>query len=218
MNLVQVLGVAYDAGVRDPIQLARAGAVAMAESSGNPRAHNAVPPDDSYGLWQINMLGSLGPDRRARYQLASNDALYDPATNARVMFGISGGGTNWKPWSTYGGARFLLWYPAAQAAVPGVLAAKGAAVVGGAIDDAAQVVGGPLDAAVTAAQGVVKVGAWVSDRNNWWRVAKVVVGGGLVLGGIFAATRPAVMGAAGKVVSAVVPVGKAAKTLGKVAK
>lgn len=216
MNLVQVLGVAYDAGVRDPIQLARAGAIAMAESSGNPRAHNAVPPDDSYGLWQINMLGALGPERRARYQLASNDALYDPATNARVMFGISGGGTNWRPWSTYGGARYLLFYPAAQAAVPGVLAAKGAGVVAGGIQDGVEAMGGPLDAALTAAQGVVKVGAWVSDRNNWWRIAKVVLGGGLVLGGIIVAAKP--LQAAGKVVSTVVPIGKASKALGKVAK
>ncbi len=77
-----------------------AAAVALAESGGNPRAHNAVPPDDSYGLWQINMLGSLGPDRRKRYNLSSNEALYDPATNARVAYGIFQG-SGWKAWTTY---------------------------------------------------------------------------------------------------------------------
>jgi hypothetical protein len=63
-------------------------AVAEAESGGNPKAHNAKPPDDSYGLWQINMKGKLGPDRRAKYNLKTDADLYDPKTNARVMKGI----------------------------------------------------------------------------------------------------------------------------------
>jgi lysozyme-like protein len=75
-------------------------AVARAESGGNPQAHNATPPDDSYGLWQINMLGALGPDRRRRYNLKSNSSLYDPATNARVAYGIWKG-SGWKAWTTY---------------------------------------------------------------------------------------------------------------------
>lgn len=213
MNVAQVMALAYDAGIRNPVDLARAGAVAMAESSGNPNAHNRIPPDDSYGLWQINMYGSLGPERRERFGLASNDALFDPATNARAMFAISGGGKNWKPWSTYGGARYLLHYPAAQAAAAGVLAAKGAGVVADAGQAAADAATAPLDAAATAAQGVLKVGTWISDRNNWFRVAKVVIGVGLVLGGIVVAARP--LEAAGKVVSAALPVGKAAKMMGK---
>ena len=82
-------------------QARTAAAVAQAESGGNPRAHNAVPPDDSYGLWQINMLGPLGPARRAAFGISSNDALYDPATNARAMFQVSGGCSNFNPWTTY---------------------------------------------------------------------------------------------------------------------
>ena len=76
-------------------------AIAMAESGGNPRAHNPNPPDDSYGLWQINMLGPLGPARRSQFGLTSNDQLYDPSTNARAMVAISGGCSNWRPWSTF---------------------------------------------------------------------------------------------------------------------
>lgn len=75
-------------------------AVILAESGGNPRAHNAVPPDDSYGLFQVNMLGALGPDRRKRYGLKANTDLYDPATNARVAYGIFKG-SGWKAWTTY---------------------------------------------------------------------------------------------------------------------
>jgi hypothetical protein len=76
-------------------------AVALAESGGRPQAHNPVPPDDSYCLMQINMLGQLGPARRARFHLRSNADLYDPATCMRAAYGISGGGADWTPWTTY---------------------------------------------------------------------------------------------------------------------
>lgn len=75
-------------------------AVALAESGGNPRAHNSTPPDDSYGLFQINMLGALGPDRRKRFGLSSNADLFDPATNARVAYSIFKA-SGWSPWTTY---------------------------------------------------------------------------------------------------------------------
>ncbi|HEV8275292.1 MAG TPA: transglycosylase SLT domain-containing protein [Streptosporangiaceae bacterium] len=82
-------------------QATTAVAVARAESGGRPCAHNPVPPDDSYGLWQINMLGQLGPDRRAALGLRSNRDLYDPAVNARAAFRISAGGRDWSPWTTF---------------------------------------------------------------------------------------------------------------------
>lgn len=78
-----------------------AAAIALAESGGRPDAHNPKPPDDSYGLWQINMLGRLGPARRQQFGLSSNDQLYDPVTNARAAVAISSGGTNFGAWSTY---------------------------------------------------------------------------------------------------------------------
>lgn len=81
-----------------------AAAIAMAESGGNPQAHNATPPDDSYGLWQINMYGSLGPSRRAQYGLSSNTQLYDPLTNAKAAVSIGAGGFG--PWSTYGSGAY----------------------------------------------------------------------------------------------------------------
>jgi Lysozyme like domain len=82
-------------------------AVAGAESGYNTTAHNANPPDDSYGLMQINMLGGLGPARRARYNLRSNSDLYDPATNLRVAYGIwKDAGNSWHPWSTYNSGSY----------------------------------------------------------------------------------------------------------------
>jgi hypothetical protein len=84
-----------------PAEARVATAIAMAESGGRPRAHNPVPPDDSYCLMQVNMLGALGPERRARFHLRSNSDLYDPATCMRAAYSISGGGSSWQPWTTY---------------------------------------------------------------------------------------------------------------------
>lgn len=75
-------------------------AVALAESGGNPRSHNATPPDDSYGLWQINMLGDLGPSRRKDFGIKTNEELYDPAVNARAAY-IVWKRSGWGAWTTY---------------------------------------------------------------------------------------------------------------------
>ncbi len=96
----QIAEFAHAAGFRGQ-DLTVAVAVAMAESGGDPHAHNSVPPDDSYGLWQVNMLGSLGPARREQFGLDANRELFDPAENARAAWSISGHGDSFRPWSTY---------------------------------------------------------------------------------------------------------------------
>lgn len=91
-------------------------AIALAESTGNSSAHNPIPPDDSYGLWQINMYGSKGPARRAALGLSSNDDLYTPEVNAvaaKYIYSQQG----YNAWSTYGGARYNLYLPTAKAAI-----------------------------------------------------------------------------------------------------
>lgn len=59
-------------------------AIALAESSGNPAAHNpnARTGDNSYGLFQVNMIGGMGPERRRQFGLSANEELFDPAVNA----------------------------------------------------------------------------------------------------------------------------------------
>lgn len=96
----QIARHAHDAGFRGE-DLTIAVAVALAESGGDPRAHNDVRPDNSYGLWQINMLGALGPARRREFGLESDRELFDPAENAKAANRISGDGRSWTPWSTY---------------------------------------------------------------------------------------------------------------------
>jgi lysozyme-like protein len=103
----EVAAVAKSAGLSADVDIAVA--IALAESGGRSDAHNPVPPDNSYGLWQINMLGSMGPQRRKQLGISSNDDLYDPVTNARAMMLISNGGTNWKPWTTYTRGTYKLY-------------------------------------------------------------------------------------------------------------
>jgi Lysozyme like domain len=100
LNAEEIARVAYRAGFRGHA-LTTAVAVALAESNGNPKAHNPVPPDNSYGLWQINMYGSLGPARRHQFHLDSNAELFKPSTNARAAFSISSHGNDFTPWTTY---------------------------------------------------------------------------------------------------------------------
>jgi phage protein D len=90
------------------------GAIAMAESGGKVRALNSKPPDLSYGLWQINMIGGLGPERRRQLGLSGNEQLYDPATNARAARAIyqqQGFGA----WSVYRSGAYKRYLPAARA-------------------------------------------------------------------------------------------------------
>jgi hypothetical protein len=102
-----------------PGESVTATAIALAESGGRPRAHNPHPPDDSYCLMQVNMLGPLGPERRARYHLRRNTDLYDPATCMRVAYGISAGGSTWRPWTTYTRGTYLRFLPTARRAQGG---------------------------------------------------------------------------------------------------
>lgn len=99
LSAEDVARVAYNAGFRGDA-LARMVAIAKYESNYNSGAFNGKAPDMSYGLWQINMIGAMGPDRAKRYGLSSYDQLFDPATNAKAAWDISGGGKNFNPWTT----------------------------------------------------------------------------------------------------------------------
>jgi hypothetical protein len=116
--MASLMSILQKAGFRGE-GLKMAYAIAMAESSGNAYAHNpnAGTGDNSYGLFQINMLGAMGPERRHQYGLSSNEALYDALTNARVAYKMSNGGRNWGPWSTYGSGAYRQYYGGSGAQV-----------------------------------------------------------------------------------------------------
>jgi len=121
----QILDLAIAAGFRGNDAVI-ATAIALAESGGNPNILNgeyfslgqAIPAklqwlygtkcskpycgDYSLGLWQINMRPDMAPSRLALWSLPSVNALYDPATNARVAFALyRGRGGGFGDWSTF---------------------------------------------------------------------------------------------------------------------
>ncbi|WP_010693237.1 transglycosylase SLT domain-containing protein [Saccharopolyspora spinosa] len=115
----QIAQHAYDAGFRGKA-LTTSVAVALAESSGNPRSHNPTPPDDSYGLWQVNMLGDMGPERRKQFGLDSNKDLFNPDENAKAAYAISNQGKSFDPWSTYTNGAYKKHLDEAEAAAKAV--------------------------------------------------------------------------------------------------
>lgn len=132
----QILDFAYAAGFTGA-DLVTAVAIALAESSGDPTALNpnfwtlgqvmnngqrcgfSYCGDYSLGLWQINMRPDMRAARLAAWSLPSLDALYDPATNARVAYALyAGRGGVFTDWATYnnGIGTFLNYVPAAKTA------------------------------------------------------------------------------------------------------
>ena len=95
-DLAQLL---YCVGFRG-LDLREAWSVAKKESNGRPLAYNgnAKTGDSSYGIFQINMIGNLGPERRAKYDLSDNKELFNPVTNASIAFKMTSGGDNWSSW------------------------------------------------------------------------------------------------------------------------
>ena len=80
--------------------LKEAWAVAKKESNGQPIRFNgnAKTGDSSYGMFQINMIGMLGPDRREKFDLVTNSDLLNPVINAQIAFYMSDGGKDWSSW------------------------------------------------------------------------------------------------------------------------
>lgn len=80
--------------------LKEAWAIAKKESNGRPFAFNgnSETGDSSYGIFQINMIGMLGPDRRDKFELDHNADLFNPVLNAQIAFHMSNGGEDWRAW------------------------------------------------------------------------------------------------------------------------
>jgi len=98
-------------------------AIALAESGGRSKAHNpdASTGDNSYGLWQINMLGDLGPARRKQFGISSNEELWDPVTNAKAALMILNS-QGLGAWSVYKSGAYKDHLSAAQKAFQSVKA------------------------------------------------------------------------------------------------
>jgi hypothetical protein len=95
--------------------LKKAWSIAKRESNGRPLAYNGdrKTGDSSYGVFQINMIGDLGPDRLEKFNLKSNKELFDPVTNAEITYYMTNGGIDWSAWKgmTPKAQEWLLQFP-----------------------------------------------------------------------------------------------------------
>jgi len=108
LELLEVLTLAGFEGKK----LRVAWAVAKAESNGRPRAHNGnrKTGDNSYGIFQVNMLGNLGKIRRDKFDLAKDSSLFNPIKNAKIAYYMTDKGSDWSAWSAYGNKRYKYFY------------------------------------------------------------------------------------------------------------
>jgi hypothetical protein len=202
-------------------------AIALGESGGNPQAHNPVPPDDSYGLWQINMLASLGPARREQFGISSNDELFNPAINAKAANMVfREAGNSFRPWSVYTSGSWMRHRSAAMAAQPeGNIPTPEQVEEGGGNwwdvffevnpwwDDNGPIdVRDPLQDAAGVLSGIGDAFSFMTDPENWKRVALFIAGGLALIIAIIAIMDKL---GAGKAVSAI-PAGRALRAVGKV--
>lgn len=190
-----------------PEQARKAGAVGWLESHGDATAHNtnAATGDNSYGYWQINMIGNLGPTRRALFGISNNDQLFDPQTNARAMKILSSNGQDFSPWSTNDEAD--AWMKTHLIQTEGKGPDEGQSGLGK-IADALN----PVDQLKAFVDIGNKTARWVSNAENWVRVGYVVGGGALIIVGLVMMVQSTTLGSA---VTQVIPAGRVASMVKK---
>jgi hypothetical protein len=195
--------------------VARAVAVALAESGGRINAKGGPNKDGSYdyGLWQIN--------EKAHPDLITADAQWWVAGfNAQMAFKVySAAGNTFRPWSTFTSGAYL---PHMGAALLGAGNPDSSGLVQA--GDNTVIEHNPISDLVapfkSIAGAVFKTSVWVANPHNWGRAAFIAVGGALVIGSLAIMAKPYIMGAAAPIVNAaadVVPGGGAVKKAAKAA-
>lgn len=109
--VAQNSGFSHTKQVRGVSEVVMATAIALAESGGNADAHNSnrATGDDSWGLWQINMLGAMGENRRRTFGIKSNEELTNPFKNGQAAYKIyqSQGMEAWSVFKSGAYVRYL---------------------------------------------------------------------------------------------------------------
>lgn len=191
-------------------------AVAHAESSFDTQDHNSTPPDDSYGLWQINMIGSMGPQRRAQYGLKANTDLYEPATNARVAHAIQSGGSGWNQWTTYTSGAYQTYMNGAKQAVQGVdLNNQLDATLSGGLTAGGSGIASGLESTGQLYTQIGKVFEWLATPSNWLRAIEIGLGAALLIAGAYAISKPVIQPVMNDVKSATAKTASTAAKYGK---
>lgn len=182
LTAAEIAQVARNAGFgKDEDTLTTAVAVALAESSGRTSA--VSPTGCCHGLWQINV--NVHPYTKTQMQ--------DPAQNAAAAWKISDNGTNWKPWSAYTNGSYLLHMSSARTAARARTSDSG----GTPQQSGGDILIDELTDAADSIQGITYPIAatkeWLSDRNNIFRIVKVLAGGAIVILGLKLIVKQPVM-------------------------
>lgn len=124
LTMSQVYALALGAGF-NTASATVATAIAQAESGLDPAAVGDVNLEDrtwgpSVGLWQIRSLKAASGTGTPR----DATRLKDPAFNAAAAYAVSGGGKDFRPWSTYSRGQYKNYLGAAQTAVANIPASS----------------------------------------------------------------------------------------------
>jgi len=122
LNAQQIAELLQRKGV-DPKKIPTMTAIALAESSGRPQAFNPTGLDKSYGLFQVNMYGGLGPARMKQFGLKEEKDLFNPEVNvdaAKKILESQGLGA----WSVYKSGKYKQFLPESQKATQALGQAK----------------------------------------------------------------------------------------------
>lgn len=182
LTAAEIAQVARGAGFgKDESTLATAVAVALAESSGRT---NAVSPTGCcHGLWQINV--NVHPYTKTQMQ--------DPVQNAAAAWKISNGGTNWKPWSAYTNGSYLLHLTNARRESRAPTSNDGTTPQQSGGDVLIDELSGAVDSIEGITYPIAATKAWLSDRNNIFRIVKVLAGGAIAILGLKLIVKQPVM-------------------------
>lgn len=187
LNYQQVAQLAIDAGWRGKDAETAVG-IARAESGFDTTATNFGGRDYSFGLWQINMKDAMGPERRQKYGLSSNEQLFDARTNARVAYAIWKERGGFTDWSTFNDKKYLVYLNGAVFAVKQIQQGKtgteipsydsGDVPPGETTTANNSIISNPLGGLT---DSVSAIGNFLTNRENWLRAASVIGGGLLVV-------------------------------------
>lgn len=151
---VQVAQVALKAGFVGE-DAATAVAIAYYESTWDASQHFVGPVDDSWGLWQINVLPAANPQY---HDLAYSGGLSKPLVNAEIAFKVwvAAGRNFWQPWLA-DQTKYQGKLPEARLAVQAALSGN---------PDIEKVTGADGGGATLTKQ-VIKPAEWKRSGNTW---------------------------------------------------
>jgi hypothetical protein len=178
-------------------EIARATAVALAESGGDPAAtHTNTNRSVDYGLWQINSVHG---------GLLNQGDKFNPLDNAKMAHTVwQGAGGKWTPWSAYnnGSSQGFIAQatlaaakpvppasPAGASATAGATASGAPAEAGGTTQGSAPAVTpNPIAEALSPITGLIDKVKTLFNVNFWWRLGCGILGAVMILASVVMVT------------------------------